>query len=303
MERQKYLRVTFMFVLLLILFSNISNADMGPKPSITINLKNMVGDDYLIDLLVYDKDGKSYSSPIDYNGKGENYDEARRINNLETITIQELKMLHRINYNGWIAVGTRWNCNLVFSDCKGNNEHTHEFSYIGTPDTFRVVIIDEKTGLTKVTDVIHKEHYKETITLDVNGMRILQVGSIKSFLLSLLLTEVCTIIIEMSFAILVHLKQHYKIIIWTNLISNLCLHIGLLVVPFSYYISFAILEIVIIIAEFIIYNKSMKNETIKHKLTYTIIANLLSGVIIPLMFFLTEYFLYYFGIINSHFLI
>ena len=36
-----------------ILISNV-NADMGPKPSITINLKNMPTNNYLIDLLVYD---------------------------------------------------------------------------------------------------------------------------------------------------------------------------------------------------------------------------------------------------------
>lgn len=44
----------FILVLCIINFlSTTANADMGSKPSITINIKNMTTDNYLIDLLVY----------------------------------------------------------------------------------------------------------------------------------------------------------------------------------------------------------------------------------------------------------
>lgn len=41
---------------------------MGPKPSITITVKNAPTDNYLIDLLIYDNDGKKYEGIMDYNG-------------------------------------------------------------------------------------------------------------------------------------------------------------------------------------------------------------------------------------------
>ena len=277
-------KILIIFVILLTTFCNCSNADMGPKPSITINLKNMKTDNYLIDLLVYDESGLKYKSPLNYNGKeGEQYrapdGEDTGYNSLKTITISQLEILHEINYDGWISESTRWEEYLLFADCSGNSEHKHNFGYFGTPDTYKVVIIDNDTGIIKITDIIHRDDFASKITIDVNEMKFQQSSSVKLIIKNIIEAE---LIIEVMIALIMNFK-HLKVIIFVNLCTNFMLQILLIVSPNSYYISFGILELLVIIIEYLIYKKYIKEESNKKILAYTIIANLMSGIVIPLI--------------------
>ena len=145
-----------------------------------MNTKN-----YLIDLLVYDESGENYYSPLEYNGKeGEQYSTTTGYNDLQTITIEQLESLHKINYAGWISEGTRWASYLLFADCSGNNKHKHYFSYFGTPETYKVVIVFND-GETRITDVIHKTDFQSKISIDVNTMKVVTQGNVTSNLKSI----------------------------------------------------------------------------------------------------------------------
>ncbi len=52
---KKFIKVTYIiiFIFLLIGFSNITYADVGSKPSITIKIKNLKTTNYIIDLFTY----------------------------------------------------------------------------------------------------------------------------------------------------------------------------------------------------------------------------------------------------------
>ena len=272
---------SIIFVMLLGV-NSIVNADMGAKPSITIKLENIKTDNYLIDLLVYDETGEKYASPLDYNGKeGEQYSTETGYNDLQTITINQLKTLHNINYDGWISESTRWGSYLLFADCSGNSEHEHNFSYFGTPDTYKVVIINNVTGETKITDVIHREDFASNVTIDFNTMTVVSktnnnnsFSNIKTIVIALVLT----IAVEIIIALIMKIKN-IKTIFITNLISNIILQLSLMFIPISYMITFAIMEILIIIAEYLIYNKFF-NDTLKNKIiAYTLIANIASALL------------------------
>ena len=109
--------VLFVLIFLFVQIIIIPNAfaDTGAKPSISIDIKNLNTDNYLIDLLVNKNDNsekhwksidgsvsekKDYSN-IDYNGNGEQY--SRTYNDLKNINIDELKQLYYIDYDGWIS--------------------------------------------------------------------------------------------------------------------------------------------------------------------------------------------------------
>ena len=303
LKKCRILIVLSIIFLMLFGFNSIVNADMGAKPSITIKLENIKTDNYLIDLLIYDETGEKYKSPLDYNGKnGEQYSTKTGYNNLQTITISQLETLHNINYDGWISESTRWGAYLLFADCSGNSEHEHNFSYFGTPDTYKVVIINNITGETKITDVIHREDFSSNVTIDVNTMSVVSKanngfsnnvtidvntmnviskannGNSFSNIKNIAIALILTIAVEIIIALIMKIKN-IKIIFIANLITNIILQLALMYIPLSYMITFAIMEILIFIAEYLIYSKFF-NDISKNKIiTYTLIANIISALL------------------------
>ncbi|MDR0978519.1 MAG: hypothetical protein LBL91_01020 [Lachnospiraceae bacterium] len=249
-------------ILVLINFSSIVYADMGPKPSITIKLENMNTDNYLIDLLVYDETGENYTSEMDYNGEG--------------LTESQIKTLYDINYDGWISESTRWNEYLLFAECAGTSEREHTFSYFGTPDTYKVIVINNDTGEIKISDVINREEFKSYVTLDVNLMgakqRISFVGIVGTLIL--------TIIVELVIALLMRIRNNIKLILITNFVTNIILQLFFLLFSINFKIvEFVIIEMLVILVEFLIYKKYMKGQLQNKILLYTFVSNTITAML------------------------
>lgn len=281
MSRNYKVFITCILILFMIILTGLNynvNADMGAKPSITINLENIDTKNYLIDLLVYDESGENYSSPLDYNGKkGEQYSTTSGYDNLKTITVEQLETLHKINYDGWISEGTRWDAYLLFADCSGNNKHEHYFSYFGTPETYKAVIVFND-GETRVTDVIHRTDFQSEIIIDVNTMEVVSKGSVPSALKSILIPLLVTIIVEIIIALVMKLKN-IKVILLTNVITNILLQLLLIYTPLSYILTFLILETLIFITEYLIYKKYFKDISKQKIISYTLLANLATVIL------------------------
>lgn len=257
------------------LISNV-NADMGQKPSITITLKNMTSDNYLIDLLVYDETGQNYASPMNYNGNGEQYSDS--YSTLETITVEQLKTLYEINYDGWISESTRWEAYLLFADCSGNSTYEHRFSYFGTPDKYKVLIINNDTGEIKLSEEIIREDFTSNITIDYQNMEVISEGSIN--IAKIVLALVTTIVVEVIIALIMKLRNNIKLIVITNIITNLVLQALLIIMPIeSYIIRLIIMEVIVIIAEYLIYKKYIKEQSTNKILSYTLVANLVTALL------------------------
>ena len=187
--------INFILTFFIIVFLSLNytvNADIGLKPSITINLTNIDTQDYLIDLLVYDESGENYNSEMNYNG--------------EDLTQEQIETLYKINYDGWISESTRWSSYLLFPDCSGNSQHEHYFSYFGTPETYKVVIIFD-TGEIRITDVINRTDFTSNITLDVNNMKVITHENVSFNVKNIIITLLLTIIVEVVIALIMKFKK------------------------------------------------------------------------------------------------
>ena len=279
------LAVCFIFI------TNISNADTGPKPSITIKLKNMNSSNYYLDLLT----NESLNSKDFYN----DYDKG----STEEKDLKE-EPIYKYKEDGWIATAMR--DNLLWGSIVGNEEYTHTFNYFGTPDVFKV-IIQMPDGSIKVSDVINRMDFNARYTIDVTNMKIINNVSyierafdVLSSVLPYIIIVVVTVIVELkiSSSFLKHkegnLKENKKIIITTNILTNLAFQLIMVSLPdlledirlidsfayFDYYIiTFIVLEIIIFYGEYYTYKNRLKIENSEAILKYTLFANIITAAL------------------------
>ena len=288
MKNKKIFMTAFIFLALIIsIFPTIVNADMGEKPSITIKIKNLETNNYIIDLLIhaekpedyypnsyFSNDGRTISTDepgeIDKNGIIIYFD---KIAEVRDITIDQAKQLYNIDYNGWISANTR-NI-LLWGTCNGNNEHEHYFHYFGVPDRYKIIIINNDTGDIKVSDEIIRKDFTSKVMIDYSSMSISSKGSldIKSIVLALLIT----IAIELIIALLMKFRKYIKVIIMTNTTTNILLQLSLNIISGNYLTKLIIFEILVIITEYLIYKKYMNEESAKKILLYALIANMVTA--------------------------
>ena len=115
------------------------SADTGPKPSITIKTNGTVGEKYYLDLLVNYADGNPNLTETE----------------IAKLNPEMFGKLSGYTDDGWypaIAHGTRA---PLFGTVVPDDNGTSRFSYFGTPDRFKIIIVTE-SGVVKVSDVIEK---------------------------------------------------------------------------------------------------------------------------------------------------
>ena len=137
---KKSFRVCILFAVcisVLMLFATNVSADTGPKPSITINTNGTVGEKYYLDLLV------------DYDSEYKNLSEE----DISELDPEMYKTLSEYTDGTWypaIAHGTHA---PLFGTIVPDSNGSSHFSYFGTPDKFKVIIVTE-SGIVKVSDVV-----------------------------------------------------------------------------------------------------------------------------------------------------
>lgn len=236
------------------------NADMGPKPSITIKLKNMKTANYTIDLLTKDVE---YSEEI--------LPEYAQYSNSKT---------YQYNEDGWVA--TKMRNSILWGDIEGNSEYTHTFNYFGTPSKFKV-IIEYKDGTVLVSDIIERTEFNYDITLDVNTMKISKTNSF-NWLWGILLHIILTLVIEIIIALIMKIRD-LKVIVGVNLLTQVIFHVvvwvmskvGMFAIYCNYFIVYAIMELFICTIEYLLYRKFLKTTEKNKILLYTVVANIISG--------------------------
>ena len=132
------------FTLVMLFIPLIVMADIGPKPSITINLKGINSTDYYIDLLTK-MDDSDYDK---YEYGSEEFDYRK-------------EPIYLYKDNGWYATTLR--NRFLFGKVEGNSEHVHRFTYFGTPDVFKV-IVQMPDGSIRVSDTLTRTELNYEIT-------------------------------------------------------------------------------------------------------------------------------------------
>ena len=267
----KKLSILLILIISVLAFPLVVNADTGPKPSIDIKIENLKTKNYIIDLFVYDEDGTGYTSPLDYNGG--------------KLTDEQVKRLYDLNLDGWISESTRWSKYILFSDCSANEKYEHTFSYFGTPERYKIVIIDLDTDEMKVSDEIVRKVFNSEITIDYKTMEAVEnnnsnfsMKTIVVFVLVLLLTLIIELLIGLAFK-----TGHYITIAIANLITNVCFQ-SLLLLSSNYLLAFIIGEIVVVVAELIVYLIRFKDISKVKTIIYTLVANLATILISLLLY-------------------
>ena len=191
------------------------------------------------------------------------------------ISTGQAKKLYYMDFDNWKSTCTR--NSLLWGECAGNTKHEHFFIYMGTPDKYKLVIINNDTGETKVSDIVNRRDFTSYVTIDYNTMKVKQNASISDKVVNIIMALVITIVIEIFIGLIMKMKNT-KIIIATNLVSNIILQLILILVPVvSYLLKFIFMEILVVLFEFLIYKKFMKNQSHNKILLYTLIANVLTA--------------------------
>ena len=306
---KKIIGKTFiMFIFILLLGNNIVNADMGPKPSITINLKGINTTNYIIDLLVYDEEIANQISSIDSMLEKKSYSNISdmallRYYNIsindssgdeKSLPTEKLIKLAKINDDGWVSESTRWSKFLLMSDIMGNSKYENYFRYFGTPEKYKVAIINNDTGETKITDVINREDFNSQITIDVETMKVTNNVILSDTSKNIIVPLIITIFVELLIALIFIKKDVYNfiIIIITNAVTNSILQYilrngsygyGSIFIQHSYLGIFILLEIIITLIEMFVYTKLIKDTEKESIIKYTLVANfitmLLTGIL------------------------
>ena len=266
----KRIMLFIMLIISIIVIPTNVFADEGPKPSIDVTVKNLKTSNYILDLFVYDKE------------KAEK-DEGPAVWGSIGLTDDEINQLYKLNYEGWISASTRAG-KIIFSDCKGNDEYHNQFGYFGTPEVYKIVIINKDTGEVKISKKIVRKEFNSEVTVDYNNMKVVETNiNIVKTLIITAISLILTIAIELGIALLFKTKNYVTIAI-TNLISNVLLQALLLIFVSNYTLVFIIGEILVIGAELLIYLLRLKNISKAKTTIYTLVANLATILVTFLLY-------------------
>lgn len=274
MDIKKIKIISVVMMLFILLLGTISNADMGPKPSITLKLKNIDTDQYLIDFLTDFNDVEE---------KKDWYNTYQYYNDYGREPRYKEEPIYLYNDNGWMATALR--DGLLWGSIEGNEEHMHEFTYFGVPNVFKI-IIQMPDGSLKVSETIKRDEFKARYVVDVetmevtNGVSTLERGwvvfnDIMSYAIPAIITVIVELLIAKKFMELT--SKNKLLIIFTNLITNILLQLAFVYINLMYVDVFFVGEIVVILAELILYLILLEKTEKKKVIIYTILANVVTA--------------------------
>jgi hypothetical protein len=273
MKSKNLITMLILSVIIILFIPQSVHADMGPKPSVTIFVKNFKSQSYYLDLLTKDS-GIQYEDFYDY-----------------YVYVNDIKEMPFYKYNegGWMATHIR--NPFLHGSLKGEyNEKkgfmVHSFSYRDVPKTFKIIVQYENGDLV-VSDVITPRQFNAKVLLDLETGKVTKIPLVSYDLLYFLFLIVLTVILELIIAGLFKFKK-YMLIIKVNILTQLILH-SILVYMFdiisykAWFIVFLILELLVVIIEFYIYSFYSKEYNRSKLLKYTLCANFTTFIIGLLM--------------------
>ncbi|HHV45902.1 MAG TPA: hypothetical protein GXX53_03190 [Tissierellia bacterium] len=244
-------------------------ADVGPKPIIKLIVLNPPEDEYYLDLLI-DYDKKSTYSNI---REDDEYDE------------NMISILREYNEDGWrpaLVTGTKAPLFGKLTGVREGDTMVHKFSYVGTPERFKVILV-EKSGKVTVSEDIKRKAFESTVYYDYAKNKIWEASASLSYIKQFTMTFTATLIVEGIMLILFRfsLRKNWKPFIMVNLFTQILLTLIVFsamyfagsMAAFLLYIPF---EIGILLIETKLYKKYLKEHSIRRRILYAITANMIS---------------------------
>ena len=263
------IKVFIVLLLSFVLFPTIVLADDGPKPSIDVTVKNLETSNYLLDLFIYDESGEGYKSKAEYNGDG--------------LTDEQINKLHELNYDNWISESTRWDYYLLFAECAGNSNYSHHFGYFGTPQKYKIVIINNDTNEIKISNEIIRDLFNSNVTIDYNTMDTRSSHNYSKTIFIAIACLVITVCVELLIAYIFKIGN-YRIVSITNVVTNIGLQLALILLLDNYLLTFIVGEVMVIFVELILYLLAFKNVSKLKTMIYGVVSNVVTILISFLLY-------------------
>lgn len=250
MKKIKY----FVIILMCCLFLLVPvNADMGPKPTVSIDFKGLEGKQYYVTLLSKTNSMGPFSMIED-------------INDIDQTSEDYNILLKFFGYEDeYYFLGE-----YTFSDC--SSSHHYEWIYY-PPDDFKILIYLVNEDAFICSDAYSRYAFDSYFNVEVsnNVMNVSKNGMSDG--IKMIDRIVMTIIIEIIIAFIFKIKDIKSLIIisMVNLATQMLLNLILQYYIFSYIL--VLLEIAVIIIEALIYKITLKNINLKKIIQYTVIAN------------------------------
>jgi hypothetical protein len=265
--------ITSALLLLLILFPVTASADMGPKPSVTINVRNFESQSYKLDLLVKESD-----TSLKYENFNKRYPE----------TLKDTA-IYKYREGGWIAAHIRdsilWGSLTGTIDTSGNIM-VHKFSYFGVPKTFKV-IMEYDNGKVLVSDEITPGQFNAQVVYDAKSNKIYTIPNNMQDMINPIKLTVITILIELLLALIFRISPLWLVVL-VNFLTQVILQAFMygtyyIVSPESIDITFLVLEVIIPFVEYLLYKKFARPVNKKRLISYVITANIITLIVGILM--------------------
>ena len=282
--KRKSLRALVCALLASLALTTFAFADMGPKPQLTVRVKNAPQESYYLDLLAEgDWDGSDSYANLS--------DEERAALDPAMLTL----LLDSIpaGWHACIAEGTdipMWG-DLLPESADENGNALHSFGYHGLPDAYRIIIVT-RSGEVWISGTLEHKVLQSSATVNWHGAESsvsvppVFIGYVLQFLATLLPTLVIEGVLLLIFQY--SWKQNWKAFLLVNLATQgllalfstvLTLHSGPTLFAYVFYLLPA--ELVILLVEIYLYagRRLLKGQSSKCAAVYAIFANLSSAIL------------------------
>ncbi|MGB7594512.1 MAG: hypothetical protein WBL80_03000 [Erysipelotrichaceae bacterium] len=258
--------VCFLFVFFAFVFP--VHADMGPKPSLTIIVKNAPDEPYYLDLLIQNR------------GTYDNLGDDRA-----SLDPSMLGLLKSKEFDGWFPALVDGTTTPLWAKLTGTADgetRIHHFNYMGVPTIFKIIVVT-KSGAVKVSETIHTYLFQTTITYDMQAQKLIMPNVAYAYLLQFFSTFIPTLLIEGLVLFLYRLWTRKNLI--TILIVNFVTQLFMTAIVGSYLFKYGmfsalivllLIEPVILIAEALIYRVKLEHGSKMRYVAYAIVANFFS---------------------------
>ena len=272
-NRVRLSRCLLLFLVGAMLLAPAARADIGPKPSLTVQVVNAPEGTLYLDLLT---EGEATKSPYPNS-------------NLEEADPALLDTLRSIEGDGWVLAYTTGVAGRapVFGSVLPREDGAWQFSYIGLPETFRVAVATE--GWARASKTVYTRRFTDHIIYDWESNTVRPVTPAPlHFLLQLLATLIPTLLIEALVLWLFRFREGrtWAVFLAVNLVTQAGLHLacGTVLVtlgyhPLFYGLGLILPELIIWAVECAAFALLLKEHSAKRRVGGVLCANLASFVL------------------------
>ena len=283
--KRKSLRTLVCALFASLALTTFTFADSGPKPQLTVRVKDAPQEPYYLDLLAEGNwDASEGNSRLKQSTVITNSDGSET-----TVPLNEdlLALLLDNIPAGWHACTAQGSTGApMWGDLAPDEGGLHTFGYHGVPETYRVLMVT-KSGETFLSEVQTRRVLQSSVTVDWAAKGLSAAPVWVGYVLELLATLVPTLLLEGALLALLGLwnRRNLTVFLAANAATQLALFLLLGTtalkegVGFGYFLRFLPLELVILLAETFAYRRFFTGTSKRRAAVYGISANLCSAVL------------------------